>query len=155
MATAEQTNRAETYRDAATEHVTVARELYDSDRLVLANYVAGLAVECMLRAYRLKIDPEFDSRHDIDKLYKLARFADVIPSSEVEEVGAALGDVIALWSNENRFLSYAALRRRWTKRKLYKGIRGDFVKERVRRLVNAASQIVTTGAVRWNSSTES
>jgi hypothetical protein len=121
----------------------------------LANYVAGLAVECMLRAYRLKVDPKFDARHDIDKLYRLARFADVVPTSEVEEVGAALGDVIALWSNENRFLSHTALRRRWTKRKLYDGIRGDFVKERVRRLVNAANKIVATGAARWNNSFKS
>ena len=151
-ATAEQRIRAETYRDAATEHVTVARELYDSDRHVLANYVAGLAVECMLRGYRMMVDPEFDSRHDIDKLYKLARFADVVPSREVEEVTAALGEVIALWSNEHRFVSYAALRRRWTKRKLYQGIRGDFVKELNRRLLNAASKIVSTGAARWASS---
>src|SRR5690348_16148043 len=136
--TAEQKNRAETYRDAATEHVTVARELYDTDRQVLANYVAGLAVECMLRAYRMRVDPEFDSRHDIDKLYKLARFADVVPSREVEEIIAALGEVIALSSNEHRFMSHVALRRRWTTRKLYQGIRVDFVKELNRRLINAA-----------------
>ncbi len=152
MATEEQAARARTYRDAGAEHITVARELYDSGRFVLANYAAGLAVECVLRAYRVMIDPEFDSRHDLDKLYSLAKFADVVPSQRVEEVTAALGDVVNLWSNDHRFLTEVALRKRWTKRKLYEGIRGDFVKERTRQLVNSASTIVNLGVARWKSS---
>src|SRR5438876_11495942 len=129
MATAEQASRAETYRDAAAEHITVAGELYDSGRFLHANYLAGLSVECVLRAYRVMIDPEFDSRHEIDKLYKLAKFADVVPPRQAEEIGASLGDVLALWSNDHRFLSQGALRKRWTKHKLYEGIKGDFLKE--------------------------
>src|SRR5579884_1577441 len=103
MATAEQKARAITYRDAAVEHIPVAEELYDRRRFVLASYVAGLAVECILRAYRLMIDPEFDSRHDLEKLYALARFIDIAPPEKVEQVTAALETVTELWSNEFRF----------------------------------------------------
>jgi hypothetical protein len=152
MATAQQKAQAAVYRDAAVEHVTVARELYDADRLLLANYVSGLAVECILRAYRLRIDPAFDARHDVLELYKLAQFADVVPEKDTESISAALGDVIALWGNDHRFLTTAVLRKRWTQRQLYRGIHGDFVKELVRRLVNAANRIVTIGVARWKSS---
>lgn len=152
MPTAEQRVLAETYRNAGAEHVTVARELYDSGRFVLANYVAGLAVECVLRGYRVMMEPEFDSRHELDKLYKIARFADIVPARRVEEVTALLGDVVSLWANDHRFLSEAALRKRWTKRRLYEGIKGDFVKERTRQLLNAASEIVNSGVARWKSS---
>jgi hypothetical protein len=152
MPTAEQRARAEVYRDAAAEHVTVARELYDGGRLVLANYVAGLATECILRAYRHMFDPEFDARHDMDRLYKLAKFADVAPPAKAERIGELLGVVVGLWSNDHRFLTEAALRRRWTKRQLYVGVQGDFVKERTNQLVNAATEIVSFGVARWKTS---
>lgn len=152
MATAQQKARAEVYRDAAVEHITVAQELYDLERFVLANYIAGPAAECMLRAYRHMIDAEFDSRHELGRLYRLVVFADVVPRNRVEQVTAALEQVISLWSNEHRFLSNEALRRRWARRRMYQGIKGDFVKELVRRLINAAGVIVSIGAAKWNSS---
>lgn len=151
MATAKQLSTAIIYRDASAEHVTVGRELYDLSRFALASYVSGLAVECILRAYRTMIDAEFDSRHNIERLYDLARFADIVPARKAPEIGADLGYVIALWSNDHRFLSERALRRRWLKRDLHKGIRGDFVKERTRQLLNASSEIVSFGVTRWNS----
>jgi hypothetical protein len=149
MATSAQAAQAQTYYDAAVEHVTVAEELYESGRFVLASYVAGLATECMLRAFRHRIDPEFDARHDIDRLYKLAKFADVVPSTSADKLGAALETVIRLWSNDHRFLGAEALRRRWLKQKMHVGVKGDFLKERTRQLVNAADTIVTMGAARW------
>ena len=129
MAISKRGSQAEIYQDAALEHVTVARDLYDAQSFVLAGYVAGLATECILRAYRHRIDPEFDSRHDIDRLYKLAKFVDLIPREKIESVTASLDVVIALWSNDHRFLSLEALRKRWLKQKRHVGVKGDFVKE--------------------------
>lgn len=155
MATANQIAIAVTYREAALEHIAGAFELYDSERYVLTNYIAGLAVECMLRSYRHMIDPEFDARHDVLKLFRLANFARIVPPRQVEEIGAALGDVTTLWSNDHRYLTEAALRKRWTKRKLYEGVKGNFLKARVRQLLNSAARIVSIGAVRWNHSFKS
>jgi hypothetical protein len=152
MASSEQSARAAVYRDAASEHVTVAQELYDASRLVLANYVAGLAVECILRAYRHMIDPEFDSRHHLEHLYDLAGFGDIVPQRDTEAVSAALGEIVSLWSNDHRFLTLARLRKQWTDRRLYQNIKGDFVRELVRRTVNASDRIVTVGVARWKTS---
>ena len=155
MATQAQTDRAIVYRDAAVEHVATAFQAYRDARQVPANYFAGLSAECMLRAYRHMIDPEFDARHDLDKLYQLAKFADVVPPERVPAFDSLLGTVIALWSNEHRFLSEAALRRKWKKMKLDRHIRGDFVKEWNRRLISAANELVTLGAAQWKSSFKS
>lgn len=152
MATAEQKARAKIYRDAAGEHVTVGQELYDNGHYVLATYVSGLAVECMLRAYRHMIDPEFDARHEVGRLFKLARFADAVPIRDQEAVGAALGTVMVLWSNSHRFLTLAALRKQWADSGFYRRIKGDFVKDLVRRIINAAELIVAVGEARWTSS---
>lgn len=152
MPTADQKAIAATYHDAAVQHATVARELYDLSRFSESNYIAGLAVECMLRAYRVMRDPEFDSRHDLHQLYRLARFGDVIPPSDALRATAALEQVIALWSNDHRFLDDSSLRKRWARRRLYEGVKGDFLKERVRQLVNASGTIVSIGAARWKTS---
>ena len=141
---------ADTYKTAAAEHSTVAVELYQTGRFVLAHYVAGLAVECILRAYRYRIDPEFDARHDLDKLYKMARFADIVGPSQVERMSAAMELVLIQWSNNHRFRSEDALRKRFVKLGLYAGIKGDFMKELSRRIVNAAAEVVSVGVARWN-----
>jgi hypothetical protein len=148
--------QAELYRVAASERSVCARELYDGGRYVEANYFAGLAVECILRAYRIRIDPEFDARHDRGRLYKMAKFADIVPQADIDRVNAALEEVAVLWSNEYRFLPNYALREAWKKRKLFRRgadwIRGDFVKERTRQLVNAAAFLVNLGESRWKNS---
>ena len=141
---------ANTYRVAAEEHVTVANRLYDMNRFVLAAYVAGLAVECILRAYRYRINPQFDARHSLNLLYKAARFAEFIPAGKQVEISAALGDVVTRWSNDHRYRSEAALRSFFKRANLHRGIKGDFVKENTRRIVNAATTIVILGVSRWN-----
>ncbi|MGD0769162.1 MAG: hypothetical protein ABSB42_13330 [Tepidisphaeraceae bacterium] len=158
MTGGERKAQAELYRDAATERAVCARELYDGGWYVDANYLAGVAVECMLRAYRVMIDPEFDSRHDIGKLCKMAKFTDVVPPTDNDKVNAALGEVVALWSNNHRYLPSYALKDQWIKRNLHRHgrhwIKGDFVKEQTRRLINAAFFIVSVGEAQWKTSFE-
>jgi hypothetical protein len=151
MATAEQQERARVYRDAAGEHVGVAVTLYEDGSYIQCNYLAGLAVECMCRAYRLMEDPEFDARHDLTRLFDLSKLGSLLPDAEQELAFAALSAVVGLWANEHRFLSEAALRRKWKGMKLDRGIKGDFVKELNRRLVIAAQELVSMGAASWTS----
>lgn len=73
---------ADVYLAAAKERIAEAAELYDSRRYVLCHYMSGLAVECLLRAYRFRKDPEFDSRHDLFALYHASGMADQIPEAK-------------------------------------------------------------------------
>lgn len=153
MATGEQIARAENYRDAAAERMAAAHDLYGFRRWVESSYMAGLAVECMLRAFRHAIDPEFDSRHDLDKLYDLAKFADIVPANDEDNIVAAMQNVTTRWSNSYRFMPESELKSRWLAQGLNKRgrewFKGDFLKERTRELLNSANKIVNTGVARW------
>ena len=143
---------AEVYRIASQEHITAAVELHEAGRYVLAHYVAGMAVECLLRAYRFRRDKRFDERHDLRELFRAARFDEAIPEERRTQIVAALTEVIRRWNNDFRFRSEASLRVYLKVGQLDRGIRGNVLKESSRRIVNAASTLIELGVNRWNRS---
>lgn len=145
---------ADVYRAAAEEHVTAARELHEVGQYVLSHYVAGLAVECLFRAYRFRFDPEFDARHDLYALYRAARFDVFIPERMKPEMSAPLSEMFTRWRNDYRFRSAASLRAHLRKAEMNRSIKGDFVKESSRRIVEAAFRIVNLGVSLWNRSSK-
>jgi len=140
--------RAETYYGAAREHITVAVELHESQRFGLAHYVAGLAVECMLRAFKSRLDPVLDERHDLYQLARSGRFLDGVPQDRLPRIAAELGVIVTRWDNGHRYRSESALRKFLTKRRLFLG-KGDLLRNSSRRIVNAAVEVVTIGAQLW------
>lgn len=141
--------RAETYKAAADEHVIVAEELYNRARYVLCCYVAGLSVECLMRAYRVLIDPEFDAKHDLKLLSAACGWMDKIPRQSVTRVTGALRDLCIRWENAHRFRSVQDYRRFLHRRGLHRGIHGDFVKEQTRQALRAAELLVRIGEASW------
>lgn len=141
---------AKLYLAAGVERAGVLESLHDADEYVLAVYAAGLAVECVLRAYRVRVDPEFSSRHDLWELAAEARFADLVPGL-AEKYAADLGAVAVRWSNNHRFRTAAALLKYLKRAGLDRRVKGDVLKENSRRIVNAALDLVTLGARLWKS----
>lgn len=139
----------EVYLAAATERVGILQKLYDEGDYVLALYTAGVAVESLLRAYRTKIDPEFSSRHNLYELAKEAKFSEKVPKKLTEKYAADLGVVAVRWNNSHRYRSEQAARKYLNRASLYKGIKGDVLKENTRKTINAATDIVALGAKRW------
>ncbi len=140
--------RAEVYRQAALEHVTVARELHESGRFALAHYVSGLAVECMLRAFKSRRDPILDERHDLNQLARRGGFLDAASEAHRPILAARLGEVVTRWDNGHRYRSESALRKFLARRKLFAD-KGDLLKNSSRKIVNAALELVTHGANQW------
>lgn len=138
----------ECYR-AAQDHAEEAQLLYDESRYVLAHYAAGLAVECMLRAYAVRNGAEFDGRHDLRKWFELARFDEVITQSHSESVLFAYNVVFIQWNSTQRYYSDGFLRASFRNARLDRGIRGDFVKELTRRITEAALVVVNEGTEQW------
>ena len=114
----------------------------------MAHYVAGLAVECLFRAYRYRIDPIFDARHNLQALYAASNFGAVVLRDQEAPVEAALAEVVRRWSSNHRFRSEQALKEYLRQANL--GHRGKFVRESSRRIVNAALVIVKQGELHWN-----
>lgn len=140
--------RADTYALAAQEHITVALELHESQRYVLSHYVAGLSVECMLRAFKSRVDPVFDERHDLRRLANKGRFLGHASEERQPGIAAALGEIVTRWDNGHRYRSERALRKFLTSRRLF-ARKGDVLKNSSRRIVNAALELVTFGAQKW------
>jgi len=142
----------DSYRIAAINHASTAQDLVDNGRYPIAAYLAGLAVECMLRAYSHRIIGEFDARHDLRLWFRRSKFESVVPTIRADETDQAFTTVAAQWSNSQRYYSVELLRAEWKAAELDRGIRGDFVKERTRRLVNASWKIVRLGEEQWQNS---
>jgi HEPN domain-containing protein len=140
---------AETYRAAASEHITAAQELYFSRRYGLCFYVAGLAVECILRAYIVRRKPQFDARHDIRMLFRDSGLSDGLRDRQKDQLNANVGLISVLWENQHRFRSEFSLRRFLKSGFHDRGIRGDLLKENARRLISAATQVVLSGENKW------
>ena len=68
----------EEYYRAGIERMRQSREIHSSGgSYALAIYTGGLAVECMLRAFRWNKDRSFEGRHDLEDLLKSSDFLSI------------------------------------------------------------------------------
>jgi HEPN domain-containing protein len=86
--------RSDFYFTAAKERLKEAHFLHDNGYYTLAMYISGLAVECMLRAFRLLKDSTFDERHDLWLLWKGTELANIHSKFYREKIQAMLSDEI-------------------------------------------------------------
>jgi hypothetical protein len=156
---------SEEYYRAAIERMRQAKEIHDSrQNFALAMYCGGLAVECILRAYRWRKDSSFEGRHDLDELFKASGFLQVQeewarkkrkPEEEIARSAVKILDamevVSALWHNNLRFASELSLRARLNRIGRLRGIRGDALKKNSADLLAAAQIIVNDGVQSWTS----
>lgn len=143
--------RAEHYLDTARERVFSAVRLYELSRYSAAIYFAGVAVECLLRAYILRRTKEFESRHDLTDLMRKSSIADFIPPQQNREFGVYLTTVWRRWKNNYRYASIARLSSEFRDIGLFSGIKGDPLKENARITIPATEKIISAGVLAWNS----
>lgn len=130
----------------------------------LSMYCSGLAVECLLRAFRWKEDQSFEGRHDLKSLLRASKILrvndehmrrrgkteeEILRSSR--EFRAAMNEIVILWHNNLRFASEARLKAHLTGLNMVQGIKGDPLKKKASDLIDAAKLIVNKGMVLWES----
>lgn len=79
--------------------------------IILALYCSGVSIECMLRAYILVYTKEFDSKHDLEKLYFKSQLGNYLTEDEKEKLLASIKVANKIWSNDLRYCSEKRLRR--------------------------------------------
>lgn len=138
------------------------------DCFALSMYCSGLAVECLLRAFRWKEDSSFEGRHDLDVLLKASGILrvnedymrrrgkndDEILRSSLD-LRAAMNVIVVVWHNNLRFASETRLKAHLTALKRVQGIKGDPLKKNASDLIEAAQLIMNKGMVLWDSQTKS
>ncbi|MCI0693535.1 HEPN domain-containing protein [candidate division KSB1 bacterium] len=140
------------YVIAAQERLTNASLLYEAAQYSFALYAAGVAVESLLRAYIVRLNPRFDTAHDLTMLLNASNLRSIAAPAEYEKISAAMSDLLRRWRNDLRYTSNSRLRRYLKRKKLDRGIRGDFLKENCRFAIETAATIIRIGVAKWKQS---
>jgi len=96
---------SESYRAAAGEHLERAQDLFTNGSYHLCHYLAGLAVECHLRAHIRAKTSVFDARHDLELLAIEADFYDAVPISRHGWFSAVFSVLNRRWRSNHRYFS--------------------------------------------------
>jgi len=140
----------EDHFEAALERRETARRLLAAGDFVPAIYLAGVAVESLLRAFRPAVaEAGFTGRHDLPRLLEESDLE--VPPPRRRAFGAAFGDLWMRWKNDYRYCSADRLERRYRKLGL-RAKRGDTLEANARIAVNAAFTVVSLGASEWKRS---
>ncbi|MBI3412183.1 MAG: hypothetical protein HY040_27955 [Planctomycetes bacterium] len=156
--------KPEHYFRAALERMRQAQLLYRQDEsFALAMYVAGVAIECLLRAFKGRKSGVFDERHDLRLLFHASGIIKIgidgphakgLTEKDLEvyrrELQAALLEICLLWSNDLRFASEDRLRSHLKKQGSFrKRLKGDMLKAMALKLLQNAQLFIDRGARLW------
>jgi hypothetical protein len=146
----------EDYRRGAYDRLTDAFALLRQERFGGAIYLAGRAVEGMLRGVIWHSDPEYkigkkslETGHDLRAMLQLVRSIKVLRGSEFREsIGGKVQAIARLWNNNMRYLSDSKVESMWYnlgeidgKRRTMKNAAADFC--------NASSLIIRRCEAIW------
>lgn len=131
------------YLDAGLERMNDAVRLYQNQRYGAALYLAGVAAESVIRAYRTRRNQQFDAGHDLVELLKGCRPADF--GKRRAELGAAIKTFAWIWRNDYRYSSEELIQSRLAKRKLARKVEGNAVKAYCHKVIEAAEKVVKIG----------
>jgi len=137
------------YLEAARDRIIDAHGLYNLGRYSFSLYAAGLAVESLLRAYRVLRDSEFEERHDLRLLLAESNIEVFVTTYEHVEITTLVFKIFTRWKNDFRFTSEDRLKRHLKKLRFDRGIRGNFVKENCRMMIDTADRILKVGVAKW------
>lgn len=153
----------EHYFQTATQRMRQAHYLYqDGASFALAIYVGGVAVECLLRAFKGRRDLVFDERHDLLRLLAASgilhvdrnrlrekQWTDARIDDHLKTLWVAVNEIVKLWANDYRFASEERLQSHLKQITGYKKIKGDYLKEQARRFLSSAQTFFDKGVMLW------
>jgi HEPN domain-containing protein len=128
------------YVETAQERLINANLLYEATQYSFALYAAGVAVESLLRAYIVRLEPILEAAHDLPTLLRTSELTQRVTANESLRIHKSIGGLSRRWKNDLRYTSNHRLRRRLKKLKLDRGIRGDFLKENCRIAIDMPRQ---------------
>jgi hypothetical protein len=153
----------EHYFQTATERMRQAQYLYkEGNSFALSIHVGGVAIECLLRAFKGRRDPTFDEKHDLLLLFaasgmlridrnklRAKKWTDDQIDGRLRSLQVAVNEIYRLWANNYRFASEERLRSHLKKITGYQSIKGEYLKEQARRFLSSAQTFIDKGVVQW------
>ena len=148
------------YRYGALSRLEEARTLRDNERWVGTIYLAGRAVEALLRSLLWVKTREQEIGHDLRKLLTRARFLGVVKTEDEKRILDSLGDIAVIWHNDLRFVGEGWLLRRLKAlgrltRINEMRVKGDPLKANAMKVLEACETIMSRGDLLWTRSSKS
>lgn len=145
------------YRYGALDRLEDARILYEGDRWVGAIYVAGRAVEGLLRSLLWRATRKQEIGHDLRQLLIKARSLNVVTSDDQTRILDSLNEIAVIWHNDLRFVGDGCLLRRLKNLgRLSKigdmRVKGDPLKANAYSVLQACERVMTRGDLVWTRS---
>ena len=140
---------SETYRSCALEHLERADYLFRDESYFLCHYLAGLAIECHLRARIRRTTDTFNSRHDLALLAVEALLYDIVTPSEQPTFAAVLTTVNRRWRSNHRFYSERQFLDYMNEIRAEYNVRGERWRNLARTMLNHAHAIIKQGEAKW------
>jgi HEPN domain-containing protein len=138
------------YREAAVNNLEAAVSAHELGLYVVSHYLSGLAVECLLRAYRWRIDPKWDGRHNLARLLLESGLNQIVSAAAQDEFAKHFTEVARRWRSEHRYSSNAKMIRFLNDLHATVNVKGDKLKENSRIMLSAANYLLGLSERKWN-----
>jgi HEPN domain len=140
----------EDYRETALSRLNEAELLYDQQQWVGCIYLAGRAVESVLRSMLWSPQWQLDTGHDLPKTLDRIRGTGILRTEEQDRFTDWVNDLSVVWRNDLRFTGSRRFARllRQSGRHLRIGamtVKGDPSKANAKRAKDIAREIVARG----------
>lgn len=139
--------------EGASRGLEDARALLDRGRWVGAAYLAGRAVESLLRSLLWLENREQEIGHDLRHLLKRVRSLGLLGSRD-DELESYINDIAVVWHNNLRFVGDKRFRQDLVRsgralRIRGRAVKGDLVKANALDVVNSCEAVIHRGALIW------
>ena len=145
---------SEDYRYGALSRLKDAQTLRDQRRWVGSIYLAGRAVEALLRSLLWANTREQEIGHDLRQLLTRARSLGMVKAEDESHIQDALGELAVIWHNDMRFAGEGWVKKRLRTLGRHKRI-GDMRVERdplkanALKVLEACETIMSRGELLW------
>lgn len=123
----------------------------NKDSVILSIYCAGISIECMFRAYITKYTREFDSKHDLVKLFEKSQLGLNLEVEEKKELIIAVKQANEIWSNNLRYASEKRMKRIIAHKNITAGFKdvNNYMNRYYSDIFEATELIIKTGQETW------
>ena len=140
----------DTYRRGALERIGEARLLSEHHDYSGSIYLAGLAVEGMLRSLHWLRDKAFDSRHDLKRIAVRIQYLGLLRfGARDDDFVATVQAVAQNWSNDLRFADNAKTQRWLSKKRATRKDQAGFLKKACEDHLERCFKVVERCDILW------
>ena len=123
----------------------------NQNSIIFSVYCAGVSIECMFRAYITKYTKEFDSKHNLEKLYAKSLLANQLEVGEKEKIASAVKKANNIWNNDLRYVSEKRMKRKIAHKNVKTGFKdvNKYIERFNSEIFDSTELIIKTGTSKW------